>query len=214
MPQVTTVQELERAAAGFAVADLGLVIEPGALATARRSLAESGLLLLGEMHGVRENPLITRVLLQSLELSGPALEWDDELSSVFSAFLAGQQLADHPLLWSGDGRITAGHLAVLRERFAAGSLSLVLFDGPMGTGANWSDRDAAMARRLLAAPPAADGTLVVAGNAHTPTASTARAGLPPISVPGTVRRGCMMRAASSWTCQSLRRRLCPQRSGP
>jgi hypothetical protein len=36
------------------------------------------------------------------------------------AFLAGERLADHPLLWFGDGRITAGHLAVLRERGAAG----------------------------------------------------------------------------------------------
>jgi hypothetical protein len=49
--------------AGFAVTDLGLVIEPLALAAARRSLDSAGLLLLGEMHGVRENPLLIRALM-------------------------------------------------------------------------------------------------------------------------------------------------------
>jgi len=48
------------AAAGFAVADLGLVIEPSAPAAARRSQEESGCLLPGEVHGVRENPLVIR----------------------------------------------------------------------------------------------------------------------------------------------------------
>jgi len=166
------VQELDRAAAGFAVTDLGLVIEPPALAAARRSLEESGLLLLGEVHGVRENPLVIRSLMQALGLGGLALEWHEDLALAAGAFLAGGRLADHPLLWSGDGRITAGHLAVLRERAAAGPLSLTLFDGTMGEGWTWSQRDEAMGRRILAAPAAAAGTLVVAGNAHTPTART------------------------------------------
>jgi hypothetical protein len=42
---------------------------------------------------------------------------------------------------------------------------------------NWSQRDEAMAGRILAAPLAATGTLVVAGNAHTRTART-RLGVP------------------------------------
>jgi hypothetical protein len=89
-----------------------------------------------------------------------------------SGFLEGGPLADHPLLWSGDGRITAGHLAVLRERAAAGPLSLTLFGGTMDANWTWSQRDAAMAGHVLAAPATGTGTLVVAGNAHTPTAST------------------------------------------
>jgi endonuclease/exonuclease/phosphatase family metal-dependent hydrolase len=40
---------------------------------------------------------------------------------------AGQPLADHPLLWLGDGRITAGHLAMLRERTAAGGPSAAVW---------------------------------------------------------------------------------------
>jgi hypothetical protein len=177
VPSVASLEALQRAAADFAVADLTLVIEPPALAAARRSLDESGLLLLGEVHGVRENPLIARALMQAFELNGLALEWHEDLAPVTGTFCAGGALADHPLLWSGDGRITAGHLAVLRERAAAGPLRLSLFDGSIGAGWSWSQRDEAMARRILAAPAAGAGTLVVAGNAHTPITGT-RLGLP------------------------------------
>ena len=172
VPCVSTVGELERAAADFAVTDLGLEIEPPALAAARSSVEESGFLLLGEVHGVRENPLVIRALMQVLGLSGLALEWHEDLAPAVRAFLAGENLADHPLLWSSDGRITAGHLALLRERAAAGPLSLTLFDGTLGAAWNWSQRDEAMARRILAAPASGNGTLAVAGNAHTPTART------------------------------------------
>ena len=75
------------------------------------------------------------------------------------------------------GQITAGHLAVLRERAAAGPLSLTLSHGTMSTDWNWSQRGEAMAGRILAAPLAATGTLVVAGHAHTRTART-RLGVP------------------------------------
>jgi hypothetical protein len=177
VPRVSTVDELDRAAAGFAVTDLGLEIEPSALAAARRSVKESGFLLLGEVHGVRENPLVIRSLMRALGLGGLALEWHEDLAPAAGALLAGGQLADHPLLWSGDGRITAGHLAVLRERAAAGPLSLTLFDGTIGAGWSWSQHDEAMAGRILSAPVTAAGTLVVAGNAHTPTART-RLGVP------------------------------------
>lgn len=177
VPSVSTVSDLERAAAAFAVADLGLVIEPAALAAVRRSLDESGLLLLGEVHGVRENPLLIRSLMRAFGLGGLALEWDEGLRPAVSAFLAGERLADHPLLWFGDGRITAGHLAVLRELAAAGPLSLGMFDGTIGADWDWSARDEAMARRILAAPAVEAGTLVVAGNAHTPTARS-ELGLP------------------------------------
>ena len=49
---------------------------------------------------------------------------------MIEAFLATGTLVDHWLLWSGDGRITAGHLAVLADRAAAGPLEVILFDGP------------------------------------------------------------------------------------
>ena len=126
---------------------------------------------------MRENPLVIRALMLALGLSGLALEWPDELTPVIGGYLAGRPLADHLTLWFGDGRITAGHLAVLRERAAAGPLDLTLFDGPTWADWSWSQRDEAMAERILAQSTTASGTLAVAGNAHTPTGPTSL-GLP------------------------------------
>ena len=161
-----------RAVAEFVVTDPDLVIEPPALAAARQSLDSSGLLLLGEIHGVRENPLLIRALMQAFELTSLALEWPEDLTPMIRAFLASRTLAGHPWLWGGDGRITAGHLAVLAERAAAGPLDLTLFDGVIGADWSWSQRDEAMARRILATSPPSARTLVVAGNAHTPIRPT------------------------------------------
>ena len=158
-----------RAIAEFVVTDLDLVIEPPALAAARQSLDSAGLLLLGEIHGVRENPLLIHALMNAFGLTSLALEWPEDLTPVIRAFLASGTLADHPWLWGGDGRITAGHLAVLASRAAAGPLELILFDGGIGEGWSWPQRDEAMARRLLAASGPGTCTLAVAGNAHTPT---------------------------------------------
>ena len=144
-------------------------LKPAAAVAAQQSLDDAGLLLLGEMHGARENPLLARALMQAFGITRLALEWDEDLAPVIEAFLATRTLADHWLLWSGDGRITAGHLAVLAGRAATGPLEVILFDGAIGTEQDWSDRDEAMARRLLAAAPAQARTLAVAGNAHTPT---------------------------------------------
>jgi hypothetical protein len=169
VPSVASLDTLHRAVAEFAVTDLDLVIEPPALSAARQSLDASGLLLLGEVHGVRENPLLVRALMKAFGLTSLALEWPEELTPMIRAFLASGTLADHPWLWGGDGRITAGHLAVLADRAAAGPLELILFDGVIGADWSWSQRDEVMARRILATSPPSARTLVVAGNAHTPT---------------------------------------------
>ena len=72
----------------------------------------------------------------------------------------------------------AGHLAVLR-RWAAGGLLITLMDGTPVVHSRpgeseeemgrrwWSERDAAMADRVLAVSNAPGGWLVVAGNLHT-----------------------------------------------
>lgn len=172
MPCVASLDAFHRAIDEFVVEDLDLAVEPAALGAAGRSLDSSGLLLLGEMHGVRENPLVIRAVMQAFGLTSLALEWPDELTPVIGAFLAGEPLADHPWLWGGDGRITAGHLAVLAERSKAGPLEVILFDGIIGEGWSWSQRDEAMARRVLAGSPSTARTLAVAGNAHTPTSPT------------------------------------------
>jgi hypothetical protein len=172
VPSVASLDAFHRAITEFVVLDLDLVIEPRALAAARRSLDCSGLLLLGEVHGVRENPLLIRVLMKAFGLTSLALEWPEDLTPMIRAFLASGTLADHLWLWGGDGRITAGHLAVLADRAAAGPLDLILFDGVIGADWSWSQRDEAMARRILATSPPSARTLVVVGYAHTPIRPT------------------------------------------
>ena len=88
MPSVASLDTLHRAVAEFAVTDLDLVIEPPALSAARQSLDSSGLLLLGEVHGVRENPLLIRALMQAFGLTSLALEWPEDLTPMIRAFLA------------------------------------------------------------------------------------------------------------------------------
>jgi hypothetical protein len=80
VPCVASLDAFRQAVAGFEVEDLGLVIEPAALAAAGRSLDSAGLQLLGEMHGVRENPLLIRALMQAFGLTSLALEWPDDLA--------------------------------------------------------------------------------------------------------------------------------------
>jgi hypothetical protein len=169
VPCVASLEEFHQAIAEFRVADVGLVIDAEALMAARESLDSSGLVLLGEVHGVRENPLLIQALIQAFGLTSLALEWTEHLAPVIDSFLAGGTLADNPGLWSGDGRITAGHLAVLAERTAAGPLQLILFDGLVGADWSWTQQDEAMARRILAASPKGTRTLAVAGGYHTPT---------------------------------------------
>jgi hypothetical protein len=171
MPGVASLDALQRAVDEFDVTSFYLDVDQSALAAARQSLDESGLLLLGEVHGVRQNPLIARELMVALDVTGLALEWPAGLASATSGFFADGHVPDHPQLWAGDGRITVGHFALLRERFLAERLqSLTLFDGVNEVG--WSRREAAMAERILSAQAPGARTLVIAGNAHTPLSPT------------------------------------------
>lgn len=171
MPGIASLEAFQRGVYEFDIDTFQLDIEPAALDAARRSLDESGLLLLGEVHGVRQNALIARELMTALDITGLALEWPAGLASAISGFFEDGQVPDHPLLWGGDGRITAGHFAMLWERFSAGRLlALTLFDGVNEVG--WSRREAAMAERILTAQAPGVRTLVIAGSAHTALAPT------------------------------------------
>jgi len=166
MPGVASPEEFQRAVDACDITASRLTIDPAALAAARQSLDQSGLLLLGEVYGVRQNPELARELMAALDVTGLALEWPATLAGAVSGFFSDGQVPDQPQLWSGDGRITAGHFALLRERFLAGRLhALTLFDGVDEIG--WSQCESAMAERILNAARPGTRTLVVAGNAHT-----------------------------------------------
>ena len=184
MPGVDTIEALMAAVQAFDATPLGLQVDRDADAAVRESVRRTGLVLLGEGHGIAQTPVLMEELIAWFGLGGIALEWDEDLGPWLDRWITDGVLADlgcrDPAVevWSGDGRLTAGHLAALR-RWAAAGLLITLMDGTtivrprpgeseeeMGRRW-WSERDAAMARRVLADPEAPGGRLVVAGDLHT-----------------------------------------------
>ena len=96
MPGVASLEEFQRAVDEFDITSSRLTIDPAALAAGRQSLDQSGLLLLGEVHGVRQNPLLARALMAALDVTGLALEWPAELAAAVSGFFADGRVPDHP----------------------------------------------------------------------------------------------------------------------
>jgi len=129
-------------------------------------LAEAKLLLLGETHGVKENVDIIYTLFKKFGFKKLALEWNKELSEQVEKFLKTGELNFEAIKDSPDGRITAGHFALLKKLKDEGLLeALVCFDGETSS-AGWDMRDANMAKNIIA-NLTDDTTLVVAGNLHT-----------------------------------------------
>lgn len=178
-PSVSTLHEFIAAIDAFPGGHaLAVDWSPGARRAAQRSLDRHGLCLLGEVHGVAENPLIVERLVGELGIAVVALEWprgleravDDPgwlgvapptLDRRLDAATERQLAAG--IAWCGDGRVTAGHFAVLRRIPAC----VVAVDEPLGP-ATAGERDAAMAgavERLLGS--AGQRVLFVAGNGHT-----------------------------------------------
>ncbi|HKA51530.1 MAG TPA: hypothetical protein VKK19_18265 [Candidatus Dormibacteraeota bacterium] len=161
-----TAQEFLRSVESFPVAERPLVIEPAAERQLRSCIAGGGPILLGEMHGALENPLVIWTLLSRLSLRVLALEWDFALAAVVHRYGDGDGLDFSRFDHSCDGRITAGHFAVIRDLHRRGRLDrLTLFSGPSPT--EWSERDRLMAGRLIEGLEGASPALVVAGGLHT-----------------------------------------------
>jgi hypothetical protein len=112
-------------------------------------------MLIGEVHGVEENPAIIYTFFRRFEFTALALEWPSSIDR------------RSPIL-TEDGRITPRYFELLDQFEHEGLLQhLTLFDS-VGDG-TWSGRDLAMARGLLAGRRQDLTTLVVAGNLHTQT---------------------------------------------
>ena len=174
---MSTLPAFRDAVTDFDVVDLAVDVEPAAWHAARDAIAASGMVLLGEVHGVAQNPLLIRWLMHSLELRWLALEWATEVADIAQSFVEDGVLHDHEALGGGDGRVTAGHLAVL-HRLAAERATFDFFGfdaepctAPGPGESAWSARDRAMAETVLARL-LPGGCLVVAGNAHTGMSST------------------------------------------
>lgn len=124
-------------------------------------LEEVKLFLLGEMHGVKENVDVVYTLFKKFGFKKLALEWDKILQKSVENFLQTGGLDFETIKNSIDGRITAGHFALLKKLKDEGLLEeIVCFDDW------WGIRDANMAKNIMA-NLSDSATLVVAGNIHT-----------------------------------------------
>jgi len=212
MPAVHDVATLSAAVTAFRPDELRLTVSPDAAEAVRASLGSSGVVLLGEIHGVRENPQISFAVMREFGIGGLALEWPVSATASVAAWRDGGPLPQDDALWCGDGRMTAGHYALLRARPGGARPAVLLFDvAALPAGATWSDRDAAMGTAVLGAPAVAGGWLVVAGNAHTVTEPT-HLGVPmghhvARARPGVRPIGITYRAGAYYN-------LAPQRLGP
>lgn len=141
------------------------------------ALAGADAVLAGEAHGVRQTPSLLYALACALGTRALGLEWShEEMDEPLQAFL-GDGSFEFQRLWTlppsaelfcGDGRITAGHFALLRRLHAEGRLEQVIaFDrlDPEPLPA-WQVRDREMAERLLAEWDRRLPLLAVAGAFH------------------------------------------------
>jgi len=152
-------------------------LAPEALELAAASLSESGLLLVGEPHGVHETPGVLYALAVALGTRALAFEWShEEMEAPLQAFRRDGTFALERLwalppsaeLFCGDGRITAGHFALLRRLREEGRLEQVIaFDrldpDPVP---EWQVRDRELAERLLREWDRRLPLLAVAGAFH------------------------------------------------
>jgi hypothetical protein len=103
-------------------ADVGF--DPAMLARAEKAVADGGVLIVGEPHGVRETPSVFYALATALGTRAVAFEWShEEMDEPVQAFLRSGSF-EFERLWSlpasaeffcGDGRIAAGHFALLQR---------------------------------------------------------------------------------------------------
>lgn len=156
-------------------------LDPAALARARQTVAETGLLLVGEPHGVRETPSVLYALATALGTRAVAFEWShEEMDEPLAAFFRTGTF-DFELLWSlpadselfcGDGRVTAGHFALLQWLAEEGRLDhAIAFDRLDAEPAeDWQahvrKREPELAARLLSEWDRRSPLLVLAGAFH------------------------------------------------
>lgn len=150
------------------VRELPISFDHNAVQELAARIQHNKVFLLGETHGVKQNVDVIYTLFKRFGFRQLALEWNSSLTPVAETYLETGNLDFAAIQESPDGRITAGHFALLKKLMSEGALEkLICFDGDAGWD-GWSARDATMARNILSNLSDAP-TLVVAGNLHTKT---------------------------------------------
>lgn len=154
------------------------VLDGDAIDAARATVAEAGLIVVGEPHGMYETPAVVYSLAVSLGTRALAFEWShEEMDEPVQDFVRSGSF-DFDRLWRlppsaeffrGDGRITTGHFALLQRLRAEGRLEqAIAFDrlDPVPHPEDWRIRDREMAERLLAEWQPSASLMIVTGAFH------------------------------------------------
>jgi erythromycin esterase-like protein len=173
---VTTASEFRTAVREYRFDSFAL--DGDAIDAARASVAEAGLIVVGEPHGTYETPAVVYSLAVALGTRAVAFEWShEEMDEPVQDFVRTGSF-DYERLWSlppsaeffcGDGRITTGHFALLQRLRAESRLEQVIaFDrlDPVPHPEDWRIRDREMAERLLAEWQGSAPLLVMTGAFH------------------------------------------------
>ena len=161
-------QSFMEAVSLISVEEIPVKFDESAVRKLAENLESTNLLILGEMHGVKENADVIYTLFKKFGFRQLALEWEPELKDVAERFLESGELDFDAIKDSPDGRVTAGHFALIKKLKSQGMLErLVCFDEGSG-GKGWNTRDTAMARNVLSTLSDMP-TLAVAGNLHAKT---------------------------------------------
>ena len=143
-------------------------LDEHALARLERSLADTGIVLVGEPHGVRETPAVLHALAQALGIRALAFEWSHEELDPFLEppfdFAAMWRLPPTAELFCGDGRITPGHFALLRRLSPDAVIAYDRLDPEPAPP--WPVRDRELAERLLEEWDGRTPLLVLTGAFH------------------------------------------------
>ena len=157
-------QSFLEAISAISIEGIPTIFDELAVQKLANNLESTRLFILGEMHGVKENVNVIYTLFKKFGFRRLALEWEPGLKDVIERFLESGELDFDMIKDSSDGRITAGHLALIKKLKSEGILEqLVCFDE--GSGAEWNKRDSNMAKNILASL-SDNPTLAVAGNLH------------------------------------------------
>jgi hypothetical protein len=156
---VSSPSEFARAIAAHPLPDVSL--EDDAVARARASVADTGLLVVGEQHGIHETPSVLYALARALGTRAIAFEWSfEEMDEPLQEFLRVGELG-FDRLWAlpgsaeffcGDGRFAAGTFRLLQQLRSEGRLDqIIAYDrlDPEPSPTDWRLRDREMAERLL-----------------------------------------------------------------
>lgn len=149
------------------IRELTIDVDESASNNLNDNLKKSKIFILGETHGVKENADVIYTLFKKLGFRQLALEWEPNLKDMVIKFLKTGEVDFEAIQNSPDGRISAGHFALIKKLQSEELLEqLICFDG--SSERDWNARDDNMAKEILG-NLSESATLVVAGNLHAQT---------------------------------------------